>query len=1581
MIRGNHDYRQDKPTEPDMITPLLSFTDKNVCYLDSLGYYIAGTVGFALMPIQHTLLSGSASGRVEEWPEFPKSSGFPSNVTTKIALFHGTVPQHVNISWFGEGYDYILLGDLHKQSINGGNAMFDKIEMENIGNDIFKVGIYNKQTSQTLWGYPSSLIQQTFGESLLGHGFISWDIIENKATMYHVKNDYGLFTVYKNNAKWVIDVSHPLYTSSVNVELVAKQAWCPQNVNIRIKGAKDLSVESRVEVQKLFQDVGININNIISAPIDFNEQVDDNANNVDSQLSETIADLNTPDTWTQFIESSLANESLSLPWNGWKQAILDPSKLLLPSIELTNIIIPVQNKIKDRNTKLKSVIDNYSATTQTGITSKHKDLKLVYMSWSYILCFKDNCFIDFQTLDKKIACINGKNATGKSSLLEVICIALFGENMPSRYNKNNSSAIICQQKPSKQGANTAIVFALDTDKYRIIRNFTYQTDDKTTKRTKDVVLERVLNNGSAFEQVLSGSKAVGDWVKQYIGDIDTFLLSSMITQDSDNDFFSLKPQQQKEKLDKALSLQSASAFKDVLHATVLAYKDIIKELECIYSVVTSRNNYHFDEMFLKEKQQLLVTCNNAIGELQSKIASLETELQGVDTKLVSKGKEYISSLYDQTQRELAQLKCTKTDIEFLLQQKSKVQVEFDLVKDVFDKSLDIDVLQYDVNDMKEGQTEKPNISLDVINNDIDQLRNNIKSLGKQQALSKLISCLTNEIKEMKDSQQALSDIIEKRTEQLLSETTKCNSILELYHTMMNQQPPAPKESVEAYQAWIDAVKSFENAYQSIEQVQQNLQSLSIPDVQRPSYTINELNNTKDRLANWIQKATNVCGIDPFSKKFTVKVSQLQNKISTLQEEIKALSDSYHETDSVLRDCIASRDAHTTKLHLHLESKPDVPKYNEKTKEKTVAKKAFTSLQKEVAAIQTKFLGYNPELDSSIVDRGQELVNSLAIEQSRLNEAMDLRKDCEEHPFNPDCEACRQQPWRRKVTELDDKIKGYQYNVDSILSEMNTICGYCVTETVVKAAKQRLHEYNTCFLPKLSELNVQTSFWEDYKFKEEAYNVWVQEKKAIETALQKVDTKITAQKKRLDCISTKSNNTKQTLDGLNIELHTIQNVQNDLESEYQQLHDTIAINEKAINVWSDFDMQKEKFNGIIDSWTQLEAQRSFWEDEVCKRKSLEEWSANVAAYKSKYENCREFIESLQAHIKEYQDKLKSNCSLMIEKEEELKRNQKNLEALQAHHEELKKLLELQHNWNQWIDTNNKIAHAEKCIKSCITYQQLQAIENDITILKRYQQLFADQDLYEKALGLCDIYNDLVETKSKLIELQQQKIELSVEVAKLEKDFADHQEAVGYAQVLGKYCENLNAMRNTVEAIERYFADYKTWILQTKALPLLCNNVNYILQSMCRYHRPLFLETKFINEDTFLWFIKDGCNTPPYEKASGFQKFITSLAMRITLGKLGVAGMSAKQLFIDEGFTACDSDNLTSVPEFLHGLLTTYDSIIIVSHLDDLKTKSDVFVTINRDDNSSVSHIACGNPYSPYIYVKKVGRPAALKLNKK
>jgi DNA repair exonuclease SbcCD ATPase subunit len=82
-----------------------------------------------------------------------------------------------------------------------------------------------------------------------------------------------------------------------------------------------------------------------------------------------------------------------------------------------------------------------------------------------------------------------------------------------------------------------------------------------------------------------------------------------------------------------------------------------------------------------------------------------------------------------------------------------------------------------------------------------------------------------------------------------------------------------------------------------------------------------------------------------------------------------------------------------------------------------------------------------------------------------------------------------------------------------------------------------------------------------------------------------------------------------------------------------------------------------------------------------------------------------------------------------------------------------------------------------------------------------------------------------------------------------------------------------------------------------------------------------------------------------QASGYQQFVISMALRMSLF-MNKYEIRCNQLFIDEGFINFDKYNLSIVPSFIKSLLSYFNNIIIVSHIDLIQDNIDELTRSNR-----------------------------------
>jgi DNA repair exonuclease SbcCD ATPase subunit len=147
-----------------------------------------------------------------------------------------------------------------------------------------------------------------------------------------------------------------------------------------------------------------------------------------------------------------------------------------------------------------------------------------------------------------------------------------------------------------------------------------------------------------------------------------------------------------------------------------------------------------------------------------------------------------------------------------------------------------------------------------------------------------------------------------------------------------------------------------------------------------------------------------------------------------------------------------------------------------------------------------------------------------------------------------------------------------------------------------------------------------------------------------------------------------------------------------------------------------------------------------------------------------------------------------------------------------------------------------------------------------------------------------------------------------------------------------------------------------------LPLIEADTNQILHSMVGfsiefmfYDEALVDEQKGKNMKSNMGSVNINIcyqNMKPYNAslASGFERFIIGLAIRMTLGSISLTA-KPNFLIIDEGWSCLDSENLNNVGTIMNYIKSQYEHVIIISHLDELKNQADYSISIDRKNGYS------------------------------
>jgi DNA repair exonuclease SbcCD nuclease subunit len=344
LITGNHDCNMNNSDRLDVLTPIVEALNlPNFTYLRDTQVYSIGGVDFGVFSI------------FDDKKNWPKGNTLFGN--KKIALFHGPVDnsttdigyvvssRHFTTDMF-DGYDLALLGDIHKRQ-----TMISPSGCKVV--------------------YAGSLVQQNFGESLNGHGFLVWDLDSMKYEAIDIPNEYGYYTLDVDNG--VV----PIVTDM------------PKKPRLRVRLSNTDTADTKKVITEIKMRYGVEDFTIIRTD-SFNKQK--TGNRLSKLDFEDVTDINHQNT-----------------------LIRDYVQRMMPFTTQTDLDgLEVINR------------DINSRITQEEI---HRNIhwKPIKFTFSNMFSYGENNKIDFQKIGGLMG-LFAPNAAGKSSLFDAISFCLYDKS-------------------------------------------------------------------------------------------------------------------------------------------------------------------------------------------------------------------------------------------------------------------------------------------------------------------------------------------------------------------------------------------------------------------------------------------------------------------------------------------------------------------------------------------------------------------------------------------------------------------------------------------------------------------------------------------------------------------------------------------------------------------------------------------------------------------------------------------------------------------------------------------------------------------------------------------------------------------------------------------------------------------------------------------------------------------------------------------------------------------------------------------------------------------------------------------------
>ena len=301
-----------------------------------------------------------------------------------------------------------------------------------------------------------------------------------------------------------------------------------------------------------------------------------------------------------------------------------------------------------------------------------------------------------------------------------------------------------------------------------------------------------------------------------------------------------------------------------------------------------------------------------------------------------------------------------------------------------------------------------------------------------------------------------------------------------------------------------------------------------------------------------------------------------------------------------------------------------------------------------------------------------------------------------------------------------------------------------------------------------------------------------------------------------------------------------------------------------------------------------------------------------------DNINQGIRKIEASIYEVNDvveKLKSNnIKEKISKYNEVLNKEYKLKV------DIERLEEkIQINNTRLQESNKKLQYTKKILL------EIEDLNNDTTIEK-----------------IKSLKTELNEIQREILKIESQNKEKSIENFSLESKISN---------LLNKKEEHKNLVKEWKTCDLFSFAVSKKGIpamIINSCLPRINNEINNVLNGVTSFKVEVLEDQKNNNLNVYIDY--GDSQKRIIECASGMEKMIASIAIRVAL--INISSLPRSNIFIiDEGFGALDDSNIEACARLLISLKKYFKTILIISHVDEIKDIVDKNIEINLKGHDS------------------------------
>jgi DNA repair exonuclease SbcCD ATPase subunit len=578
VFHGNHDRNQNEIDQPSLVSSTIHIN--NLVLLDKSTSFTIDDVGFSYVSIDDTLDFYKTAGRIEDLPEFPS---LDQNIKHKVALFHGTFAQvrlyngrevtndfrPYPFEWI-EKFDFAILGDIHLR----------------------QKGNYDKKT---LWGYSGSLVQQNYGEDIINHGYMIWNLNERKIKEVNVYNDIGYVNLKEENNTIMIRKRG----NYIPFEDVVNEPNFPKNIEVKIYSEMDFT-----KLHKLLSKYDITAR-IASSKIPSLKcpHTEKHSNISDLENNNIIINKS---TLIEHFQKHLSKEQHVL----LSSIIKNNDKLLF---DVQQYPIELREECHKKNKELSVFISHCCKSDE--VLNERPAFLIKYLEWENLYCYEKNNHINFDETECNTFMIGGNNGTGKSAIYDIIALAVWGDITTCKQSTISNGVI--HYRHSR--AYTIIDVESGGIVYRIHRIFGKQVGKNTLVKSSIKLYQKTSDKYT----LLKKDNSCTEVIKQLFGTLDEFLSSSMITQNVDFDLLKMNYKDCIAIIDKATNIDYIYNLYTLFKSSLNKYKDFRKIIESksqVYEKLCHETDLSNNDQDLESNLKLLLQRKDSLNTQNNSLA-------------------------------------------------------------------------------------------------------------------------------------------------------------------------------------------------------------------------------------------------------------------------------------------------------------------------------------------------------------------------------------------------------------------------------------------------------------------------------------------------------------------------------------------------------------------------------------------------------------------------------------------------------------------------------------------------------------------------------------------------------------------------------------------------------------------------------------------------------------------------------------------------------------------------------------------------------------------------------------------------